>query len=443
MMASLRTSFTINRNFLDALITGYGLMGITIVVQLVLIPLYLDHLGKTQFGVLTLILAATNYAAIGITWLSGGVARILAERAATQDREGFREAYAFAKIMFSVYALIAIGIFWLVAPFWLQDELANADIAWALVLACLYFFLAYEYNADRAALVARHWQAKGNLLEVAGQLLYAAIAVAGLYLGMGIAGVMAGQVAGVVCTRLLAHWTWKQDDYDLKWRWPIHEAAALWRRLSGKTGRDYVVYGVILLTLQADVLIVGWLDGPEGAASYYLLWRIPEVCILLLSRIPASYAPFLIELDAKSEHERMQVNYQRGYKLMFLLSALMALVYALGGHWMTNVWVGNNAPENPLAYIIAAGAAFFMAMSRWPASAAYALLNTGSLVKIAGTELLLKLALVFLLYPLFAYLSPLLAINAVHALCVFYLYSRLGRLSCSDHHLSTQEIRRC
>lgn len=440
MMARLRASFAINRNFLNALITGYGLMGITIVIQLVLIPLYLHHLGKTQFGVLTLILAATHYAAIGITWLSGGMARILAERAAIQDREGFREAYAFAKIVFSIYALIAIAIFWLVAPFWLQDELANHDIAWALVLACLYFFLAYEYNADRLALIARHRQAKGNLQEAGGQLLYAVIAVAGLYLGMGIAGVMAGQVVGIICTRLLASWQWKQDSFGLCWHWPINEAAALWRRLSGKTGRDYVLYGVILMTLQADVLIIGWLAGSESAASYYLIWRIPEVCILVLSRIPGSYAPFLIELDAKGEHERLKENYLRGYRLMLVLSVLMAGIYALCGPYIAAVWVGNNAPVDRLAYVIGACAAFFTAISRWPASAAYVLLKTRQLVKVAGTELVLKLVIIAFLHSTFSYLSPLLAVSIVHVLGVFYFYSRLGMISCSSHCVPAQRI---
>ena len=426
-MASAKTPFSVNRNFVGALITGYGLMGVTIAVQLLLIPLYLHHLGKAQFGVLTLILAATNYAAIGITWLSGGMARVLAERAAMQDRDGFCDAYAFAKVMFCGYALLAIAVFWLLASFWLKDELADTDIRLALILSCLFFFLSYEYNADRSALVARHWQSKGNLLEVAGQLLYAAIAVVGLYAGMGIVGVMAAQVAGISCTRLLVYWVWKNDDYGLQWRWPIREANKLWNRLSGKTGRDYIVYGLILLTLQADVLIVGWISGPESAASYYLLWRIPEVCILLLSRIPGSYAPFLIELDAKGEYERMRSNYLRGYKLMLLLSALMALFYAVGGHWVTAVWLGSNAPDDRLAYMFAGFAAFFMAVSRWPASAAYALLKTRPLVKIAGAELVLKMLLVFLLYPLYAYLSPLVAISVVHGLGVFYLYSRLGK----------------
>src|SRR5438128_6410506 len=97
-----------NREFFSALVSGYGLMSLTIIVQFVLVPLYITALGKAQFGVLTIIFAAINYGAIGVGWMSGGMARVLGERAATHDRAGFAEAYAFSKIVYVSYSLVAV-----------------------------------------------------------------------------------------------------------------------------------------------------------------------------------------------------------------------------------------------------------------------------------------------------------------------------------------------
>lgn len=83
------------REILGALGSGYALMGVTILIQFVLVPLYLQHLGKEAFGILVLLLAAINYGAIGITWLSGGMARILGERVATGSSSELADAYAF------------------------------------------------------------------------------------------------------------------------------------------------------------------------------------------------------------------------------------------------------------------------------------------------------------------------------------------------------------
>jgi O-antigen/teichoic acid export membrane protein len=441
-LQELRSYLPINRNYAESLLTGYGLMAITIVIQLVLIPLYITHLGKAQFGVLVMIMAANNYAAIGITWLSGGMARILAGRAAVDDREGFRAAYAFSKSVFVLYALGAISMFWLVAPWLIGDALADREILVAIILSCVYFILAYEYNADRQAFIARHWQARGNLREAGGQIVFAGVVGIGLYSGMGLPGVVLAQIAGILFTRFLAWRHWKNDGYGLEWTWPVPGVRDLWRRVSSRVGRDYVLYGILLLTLQADVLLVGWLAGSETAATYYLLWRIPEVCILLLWRIPSSYAPHLIAMEARGEHDELSSNYRKGLTAIIVLAGVGAVFYGVAGNWFVHLWVGASAPEGYIPYLIAAVAMFFTAVSKWPADVAYALANTRPLVKIAALEVGTKLFLLILLFGAFGYLSPLLAVILAHTLGVFYLYLWLGKNTCniprlgSNHHIS-------
>lgn len=423
----------INRDYAGALLTGYGLMAVTIVIQLVLVPLYLAHLGKERFGVLAMIMAANNYAAIGIGWLSGSMARILAERAALGDRTGFREAYAFSKMVYVLYASIALLIFWLAAPWLLANALADTETHAAIVLSCIYFLLAYEYNADRQTFIARHWQARGNLREIAGQIVFATGVGVGLFMGMGLPGVVGAQIAGILTTRVLAWIHWQNDDYGLGWKWRIAGVGELWRRVTGRIGRDYVLYGILLLTLQADALIIGWLAGPEVAASYYLLWRIPEVCILLLWRIPSSYAPHFIAMDARGEHDALSRNYRKGQLAMFMLGSMAALAYGLAGQWIVRLWIGEHAPVGFWPYIAAAVAMFFVILSRWPAEFAYALMNTRPLVRIAALETVVKIFLLFMLFGSFGFLSPLLAIALVHACGVFYLYLQLGKNTLMRH----------
>jgi O-antigen/teichoic acid export membrane protein len=336
-------------------------------------------------------------------------------------------------LVYVSYALVAIAIFWLAAPWLLANALADAEIHTAIVLSCIYFFLAYEYNGDRQAFIARHWQARGNLREAAGQLVFAAGVVLGLYTNMGLPGVVGAQVAGMLTTRILAWLHWRNDAYGLGWQRRIAGWRELWQRVSGRVGRDYVIYGVLLLTLQADALIVGWLSGPEIAASYYLLWRIPEVCILLLWRIPGSYAPHLIAMDTRGERDLLRLGYRRGQLAMFILAGMAALVYGLAGPWIVGLWVGEYAPVSHWHYAVAAVALFFVASSRWPAELAYALMNTKPLLRLAAIETVGKLILISVLFGSFSYLSPLLAIASVHMCGVFYLYSRLGKNTLMQH----------
>ena len=418
--------FPINRNFANALTTGYGLMGLTIIVQLVLIPLYLTHLGKEKFGILTMILSAINFAAIGVGWLSGGLARILAERAAIDDIEGFKSGYALAKWLYVGYSVIAVLMFWIMAPWLLPYVFEDSEVLKALLLASIYLILLYEYNADRIAFNACHKQGRANSNEIVGQIVFAIGVLAGLKANGGLVSIIAAQIGGLLVVRVLAWFHWRKDSLQLGWMKSIPGYHDIWSRVSGKMGLGYVVYGVLLLSLQADALILGWLTTPETVANYYLVWRIPEVVILVLWRIPGSYAPFLIAMDVKGESDRLQKNYKCGLYFMLGISGIATIIYGTLGQLIVTVWVGDNAPDGNLPYFLASMAMFFLGVSRWPSGVAYSLLNIKPLNWIIAAELVAKMALVLSFFPSLGYYTPMLATTVIHGFLVFYLYLWLG-----------------
>lgn len=420
-----------NKNLFSALGSSYGLMFLTMVIQFALVPFYLHHLGKEMFGVLMMMLAAISYGAIGITWLSGGMARILGERGAIHDAKGFADAYAVSKLVYVGYAIIGVAVFWLVAPFIMPNALEKTEVHQALILISIYFLLMYEYNTDRLAFNALCRQTTGNIIEAAGQVVFAGSVAVGIYLGGGMVSVVVALIAGVLTARSLALMYWYRQKMGLGWRWPhLLDSAPMWQRVSGKMGRHYLIYGVLLLSLQADVLIVGWLASPEIAATYFLLWRIPEVCILLLGRIPGVFAPYLIQLDTRGEKDLIQSAYRKGLSIMLGLSALAGLGYALLGNWFVHLWVGDNAPVGQIPYVLAGAALFFVASIQWPANTAYALVNTGPLVKVTALFLIVKTIGMLLLFIKFDYLAPLIAVVVANIAGIYILYLRLGSMSC-------------
>ena len=59
----------INKSFLLGLLSSYGLLFLTVIIQFFLIPYFLKILGKSSFGILTIILSLINYAAAGVNWI--------------------------------------------------------------------------------------------------------------------------------------------------------------------------------------------------------------------------------------------------------------------------------------------------------------------------------------------------------------------------------------
>ncbi len=428
-LKSLDQRMRINANYVSALLSGYGLMAVTIVVQLLLVPLYLQHLGREKFGILLMIFAGMNYAAVGVGWLSGGLARILAECAAEKDFEGFRSAYVFSKWMYFFYSLLVVLIFWTTFHLFIADKVVDRDVIYALILASASLLLQYEYNGDRAAFNALHWQSKNNAREIVGNSVFALLVMINLNAGNELTGVIFSQIAGILVTRVLAANFWANNELKLRWERMPHDYATLWRRLTGKMGKHYAIYAVLFLTLQADTLLLGWLLGPSVVASLFMIWRIPEVIVLIIARIPNTFSPFLIALDACSRHTEIKHRYNLGLIFVSFISFIAAISYCLIGHRLIELWVGSNAPVEAWSYIWASIALFFLAVTRWPIEIAYSLLNTKPLIIILGIEVILKAIFIIFAHDAFGHETTVIGTVVIYGLFVFYMYLYLGRVT--------------
>ena len=58
------------------------------------------------------------------------------------------------------------------------------------------------------------------------------------------------------------------------------------------------------------------------------------------------------------------------------------------GHWLTELWVGEHAPQDKWMYFAAGAALFFSVISRWPISFAYAMVKLKDLTRVAFIEVI-------------------------------------------------------
>jgi len=430
-LCGLWTRLLNNPDYAQSVFTSYGGIALNILVQLVLVPLYLGYLGKQQFGILMILLGAINYLNIGVAWASSGAQRMVGEMAALGDRDGLAEVYSMSRLLFVGYALgVAVLV---LAGIWfgqvLVGSLAGGDraLVHAVAIAAIYFVVQFDFNVDRLTLVASGRQALANGLVMVNQAVFAALAVLLLLGGYGMPGVMAAFVGGAVVARGISWGMLRRQ--GVGWRWPASRSRAILRRLGGPMGWGYAIYGGLIMTLlQADVLILGWLGGAGLVADFVLIWKIADVGIQALWRIPESLQPYLVRMDVRDERERLRRVYRQGQAWMTGIAAVAAVGYAALGPTAVRLWVGaENAPDAPWAFVLAGGAVFWLVSARLPAVFAFSLVRLRTLNIAAATEVGAKIVLLLALFSVAGYYSPLIAINVVHLCGVAFLYRRLAR----------------
>ena len=424
-----------NSDYARALLSGYFLIVVNILAQVALVPVYILALGKEQFGVVTLVLSLIGYAAIGVGWVSGSVARVLGEYAANNNKTLFGVTFRLTRIIYVGYASIASILLSVVVLFFFREYLLDLRLtpidAFASTLFIgLYFVILYDMSAERLAFNALQDQFTANIFQIINVLSFSFMVVPWLILfDGGIVGVFACMLIGVVVARVGSLYAWKRKHLSYRASWRESGGREIIKRMMGRLGGGYFIYGAGSLTLlQADVFIVAWLGGVEAAAEYTVGWKIASVLVLLIWALSDYLAPKIVHLDARGERDKICMLIKQNTKWMFIISALIGFAYALAGNILVDLWVGDGfLAKNSLLFIVAGGAIFFMGIARFPIMLAYSTMNLYRLNVIVFIELGLKIALTILLYPEFGIVSPILSIVVVHLVGVAFAYQLLNR----------------
>lgn len=423
-----------HRGYLGALSSGYLVMAASILVQIAFVPLYLETFGRYQFGVLMVLLSLVNFAVIGIAWMSGGALRLLGEYSGLGNEAAFRRAFGLIKTIYVGYGLGLAFLLGIVALS--MDEILFSggtmeDIHAAratLLLTGIYLVVFYAAGVDRLALTARKRQGAANMAQLAGVVAFAVGVTPWLLSGGAMPEVMAFQIVGVLVSLFITRRMLNGELSGLTMRVPSRSDADLLRRLGGKTGAGFFLHGALVLGLLADTALVGWLGGAKAAAEFYLVWKIAEVLVQLIWKLPEPLAPYFVQMDVRGEHAALTRIARLGYALVAGVSLLAGVSYGLFGPALVALWVGGESvPDSPLGYALAGGAIFWLGISRLPVVLAGARVELRQLNWAGGVELLGKLLVTLLLFPRLGFVAVLLAINLVHLLGVSLLYFRLLR----------------
>lgn len=408
------------REYPRGLLASYLAMAAGIIAQIVLVPNYLANLGAAGFGGLVLILALINYSVIGVGWLSGGLQRILGETFATNNSAEFVAACRLGKIIFVSYAfiLLIVGVIILATMWRVQFSI------WLVIVAGLFILANYEMMIERIALAAAARLAASNILQFIQTIVYAVSVFFALQAGGKLIAVFSCQLGSVLFVRMLLPIFWQGT-------WPRIKSDArirpLFARLTGRMGGGYFLAGALILTGQSDVLILGWLGGAEAAAQYTLVWKIAEVCITALWRIPESWTPILVRLDAAGDSARIARQYRHLAALLLITSMFAGVTYAFLGQKIVTFWLGpEHAPKEQLGFMLAGAAVVWVALARLPSILAYGLARLKLYNGVVFAEVVARVILTLSLYPHFGYLAPLVALNVVHVLGIAGAYQWVG-----------------
>lgn len=412
-------------SYRSALLTGQFALFATALSQLAAVPLQITLAGVEGLGIVALATGWLGLAGTSVVWLTSGGMRRLGEARAVNDWDGYASARLVVRRGLAAFglllALVAIGA----GLLFQQSVPPELRAHWleALVFLSLGAFLQYEQAGATVELTVAKKQVVCNLATVVQNVMYLGVLwISTLAHPAGLASIFGSMAAGLVASRSILAMA-------LRARESIPAVQGSWRSglaaLSRRRSVGYTAYGVLTLVQNSDTILVGWLGGAQAAGQFSLIWRIPTLIIQVLWRIPAYLEPYIIEAHAQGNSAQLSSWYVRGERWVLLLAGFAAVAFGLWGRPILELWVGEHAPVETWVYWAAAGGAFWLATARWPIGFMHAQARLRPLVRLLLVETGTRILLTIILFAYLGYAAPLLALNLVMVLGLFWGYRKL------------------
>jgi len=417
------------KGYILGLLTNYLGLVLTIAIQVFLMPFLLVHLGRELTGLYYLFMTISNFAAVGVGWLTGSGVYLLASADCANGAADSGEIHWVVFLGYTVYAGVVMVVIWgwgvSAGRWWL------AGSAPALVEegrnACfflgLYIWVHYIHQADIALFTALLEQGWGYFYRVVSQsvfVLMVFLIVVGhprldLLMLANLIGILIVAVWARIHLRLsgrLGPWRWRKPPWDLV------------RQMFYQKGRDYFIFGLAQFGLiYGDILLVGWVLGPAGVSTYLIVWKIPEVMGLMLGRISEILSPYLTRLAARSGTPSVARIFLCTSRMQHVLAVIAGAAYAVFGADMAAMWVGEGfRPATAWYYWVAGLLLIFQVVNRHDVFLHYAVARLGRIVIVQFAELGLKVLLTLLLFRRFGVVAPLIAGLAIQGAAVTWVY---------------------
>jgi O-antigen/teichoic acid export membrane protein len=340
---------------------------LNVVVGFFLTPIIIRCLGKTDFGIWTLVASFVGYYGLLNLGVGSAIVRYVARFTAQKDEAALSATASTAMTMFTVTGLLVALLSFLVAnplaSFFRVGQEHLSAFEEVVRIVGLATALSFSDSVLRAVLVARERFVAVNAVACVLTLIRAALSVLVLHLGYGLSGV--------------AYVLLVESALEVATKWFLCRRLAPEIRVSFKLAnrpmlRMLLLYGgattVItvgdLIRSNLDSFVVGKWVGLAQVGVYGIGLMLVRYMVRVVTTAMSVLTPRFANLDGAGEEAKVRALFLRALSFSAILSfgcGMGAMLF--GGHLIT-LWVGRDFSESTVILrILAISSAFAVAQN--------------------------------------------------------------------------------
>lgn len=347
------------------IIASFFLKGISILINLILIPLTIDYLNPTNFGIwitLTSIIAWFNYFDIG---LGNGLRNKLAAAKAKGDIELGQVYISTTYALITIIAVVFFILFTIINPFLNWSEIFNTtenleELQKLVLIVFSVFCLQFIVKLINMIFIADQRPAMSNVINTTGSLLsLLAILVlinttdsSILYLGatFSIINVVVPFAAGLwFFNTSYKHFKPSLKTIDFSYT----------KELLGIGSQFFILQGSILIVYLTDNLIITQVSGPEYVTPYNIAFKYFGIITIFFTIVTKPYWSAFTEAFLKNEISWIESAFRKVMKL-WILSIGLVILMLFTSQFVYELWIGS---EIEIPFLLSLVMAIYVVMA--------------------------------------------------------------------------------
>ena len=342
--------------------SGFLGRGLTMLVNVITLPMTLHYLGQLQYGIWVTISTSVVMLSVLDLGIANTLTNFIAEAYAEQDRLKAQQYFATAFwVTLSIVLLLMPAVFavWRLVHwdllFHLTDPALVHDISTCVAIAGGFFLLSLPLGLAYRVVIGYQETHFANYFAIANSIFGLVAIVLTIFLHGSIVTLIAAYSAAMLLGPLgLNLWLcfWRRP-----WIKPLPQriAVRIVRKLFGQGFLFFILQLTGLVVFNSDNLVITHYLGAPAVTSYSVAWRLTQYAYLLQNLMIPSLWPAFTEAYHKQQMDWITRTYRTLNRNVLSAVGIAALAIGFGGRTLIRVWAGPMAmPGQDLLWLMAA-----------------------------------------------------------------------------------------
>lgn len=321
---------------------------ISMAASLVMVPLLLEWLGATQYGIWLTIQAVVGWFMLFDLGLGNGLRNKLAEAMAADNKE---LAQTYVSTAYAIITAIAVLLFvgFLIAGLFIDwtvvfntDDNMQRSLAVTMTIVFAFFSVQFVFQLVKMVFMADQRPALPTLINTVGTVLSLAVIAVLMKQAPGNLIWVAAVISGTnVLVLIIANAVAFRGKYSfLKPSWRKVKRKHM-RSLGGVGVQFFVLQGAALVVFATDNMIITQMIGPEEVPAYNIAFKYFNLVMVFFTVLTVPYWSAFTDAFHRQDHQWIRSTVRALMRIWFL-SLVVVVVMLLAAPTVYQLWVGDS-----------------------------------------------------------------------------------------------------